>query len=190
MGQIIRLTSSFVRPASATQYTAGDEISSSATAGSVVRMTFNLSGFTRGRIIRAGLSIAPASGNVVITASNMNMLLFKTADAPAAVGDNVTHPITGAQRALAVGNFLFDDGGWVNPLGAFAASTSAWQQVPDTMLVPYATPDLAHSDGANFDFAGSPIGSRTLTAVMQVLAAWNPGNVANTFGAVIDVIAE
>lgn len=190
MSKLIRITSSFVRPADATPYTAGDEISNHATAGSVVRPTFDLSGFTRGRILRAGVSVTPASGNVVITAFNFNLLLFKTPSAPAAVGDNVTHPITAAQRATAIGHFLFDDGGWVNPLGAFTAAASAWQHVPDTLNLPTATPAYVHSDGANFDFTGQTLAQRELTAVFQALAAWTPLAVANTFGIVLDIEAE
>ena len=189
MSRIIRATSSFTRLAVTTQYTAGDEISNHATAGSVVRPTFDFTGFNRGRVLGAGIGIV-SDGTIVITALNFDMLLWKTAQVPTAVGNNVTFPLTGLQRTQAVGRFLFDDGGWVNPLGAYAASTSAWQQVPDTMMLPISAPEAVHSDGANFDFTGSAIGSRELTAVMQALAAWNPGNVANTFGAVLDIVAE
>ena len=170
MGRIIQLTSTFSRPADNTAYAAGDEISNHATAGSVVRPTFNLSGFTRGLILAAGLDITPASGNLVITALDLNMLLFKTADAPAAVGDNVTHPISGAVQRTAVGCFRFDDGAWRNPLGAFTASTSAYQEVPHTLSLPIATPALTHSFGAPFDFTGSPITSRELTACSRCSA--------------------
>lgn len=190
MGRIIQLTSSFVRPADATAYAAGDEISNSATAGSVVRPTFNLSGFTRGLILAAGIDVTPASGNVVVTAFNFQMMLFKTPDVPAAVGDNITHPITGVQRRASIGTFVYDDGAWMNPLGAFAASTSAYQEVPHTMSLPIATPALTHSFGAPFDFTGSAISARELTAVFQVLAAWTPGAVANTFGIRLYIDAE
>ena len=198
MGRIIRLTSTFVRPADNTAYTAGDEISNSATAGSVVRPTFDLSGFTRGRILGCAVDITPASSNLVITALNFDVIFFKTVDVPAAVGDNVTFPITGAQRRLAVGRFLFDDGGWANPLGAYAASTSGYQDVPAGLPIPLATPTLydSYQHAACFDFTGglangvSTGTNRQLTAVFQVLAAWTPLGVANTFGIAIDVDAE
>lgn len=190
MGRIIQLTASTTRPADATAYAAGDEVSNSATAGSVVRATFNLDGFTRGLVLAAGISVTPASSNVVITAFDLNMLLFKTADAPAAVGDNVTHPITGAEQAKAIGRFRFDDGGWVNPLGAFTASTSAYQEVPHTMNLPIATPALTHSFGAPFDFTGSLYTARQLTAVLQVLGAWTPLAVINTIGIRLYIDAE
>ena len=187
---LLRLTSSFIRPADNTAYTAGDEISNHATAGSVVRPTFDLSGWSRGRVLRAGVAVTPASGNVIITAFNFNMLLFKSTEVPSAVGDNVTHPLTGAQRATAIGHFIFDNDGWVNPLGAYTASTSAFQLVPDTLYLPSAAPAFVHSDGANFDFRGAAIDARTLTAVFQVLAAWTPTGVANTFGIVLDLDVE
>lgn len=191
MSRVLRFTSTFVRPADNTAYTAGDEISNHATAGSVVRPTFDLSGYTRGRILRAGVDVTPASSNVVITAFDFNLLLFKTAEAPAAVGDNVTHPITGQQRRLAIGHFQFDGDGWRNPLGAFTAATSAFQHVPNTISLPLATPQLVHSDGANFDFgSGGTLAARELTAVLQVLAAWTPTGVANTFGITLDIEVE
>lgn len=195
MGKVLRFMDTFVRPADATQYAAGDEISNHATAGSVVRAKFNLSGYSRGRILAASVDITPASGNLVITALNFDLLIFKTAEAPAAVGDNVTHPISGATRRKEVGRFLFDDGGWQNPLGAFAASTSGYQSLPAQMQVGIATPTIAspYEHGAWFDFTGAnadtgPGGtSRELTVVLQALAAWNPGNVANTFGIALDI---
>jgi len=61
--KLFRLRSTIARPADATAYAAGDEISNHATAGSVVRATFNLRGFTRGRIFAAALDLTPASSN-------------------------------------------------------------------------------------------------------------------------------
>lgn len=190
MARILRLTSTIARPADNTAYTAGDEISNSATAGSVVRPTFDLSGFTRGRILRAGVDVTPASSNLVITAFDFSLQIYKTVDVPAAVGDNVTHPISAAVRRKVIGDFLFDADAWKNPLGAFTASTSGYQRVPNTLSLPLATPQLVHSDGANFDFTGDTLASRELTAVLQVLAAWTPTGIVNTFGIVLDIEAE
>ncbi len=192
MGRIIVLDSTFSRPADVTAYAAGDEISSSASAGSVVRCTFDLTGFTRGKILDASVDITPAAGNLVITALNFDLLIFRTPDAPAAVGDNVTHPITGAQRRKQVGRFLFDDGGWQNPLGAYAASTSGYQIVSAGNPVPIATPTLydTYEHAATFDFTGQTAAQRELTAVLQALAAWTPGAVVNTFGIRLTIDAE
>ena len=192
MGKLIQLASTFVRPADNTAYSAGDEISNHATAGSVVRSTFDLTGYGRGRILRAGVDITPASGNLVITALDFDLLIFKTSDVPAAVGDNVTHPISAAVRRLAIGQFRFDADGWTNQLGALTAGTSGYQKVPNTLSLALATPALVHSDGSNFTFDGSALSTagRQLTAVLQVLAAWTPTGVVNTFGIVLDIEAE
>lgn len=192
MGQVTRMRSTFDRPAAAVAYQAGDEISNHATAGSVVRATFDLSGFTRGKIYAAEIDLTAASGNVVTTASDLELLLFKTADAPAAVGDNVTHPIAAATRALAVAAFRFDDTGWTGPLGTVAAGTSQVQAVGSHYVQPTATPVLQALSPAGyfFDFTGQPITSRTLTVVLRALAAWTPGAVVNTFGITLDLELE
>ena len=188
MGRIFRLSSTtFIRPSDATVYTAGDEISNSATPGSVVRAVFDLSGIPRGRILAAGVGVQASA--TVVAAFNANMLLFKTADVPAAVGDNVTHPLSGAVRRMALGNFLFDDAAWFNQLGAYAAGTSSFQAVPAAHATPTATPVLSavHVPGYFFKFA--PPEAQTITAVFQALAGWNPGAVANTFGIILDIEA-
>lgn len=181
MGRIIRVTSSFVRPADNTAYQAGDEVSNHATAASVVRPVFDFRGFTRGRLLGAAIDVTPASGNVVITAFDLQLILFKTAQVPAAVGDNVTHPIAGTTRRNAISHFRFDDGAWTNPLGAVTASTSAYQEVPATLSLPTGTPALVLSPaGGIFDFGGGE--APTMTAVLQILGAWTPTGIANTFG--------
>jgi len=188
MGRIFRLSSTtFVRPSDATPYAAGDEISNSAVAGSVVRAVFDLSGIPRGRILAAGVGVQASA--TVVTAFNANMLLFKTADAPAAVGDNVTHPLSGAVRRKAIGHFLLENAGWFNQLGAYAVGTSGFQSVPAVHPTPTAAPILsaAHVPGYFFKFA--PPEAQTITAVFQALAAWDPGAVANTFGIILDIEA-
>ena len=185
-GKILRLTSSFVRLADTTLFTAGDEIRNSATAGSVVRPTFDLSGFTQGRVLGAGIGIV-SDGTIVITNLNFDMLLWKTADVPAAVGNNVTWPLTGLQRTKAVGRFLFDDGGWQNTLGAYSAGTSAFQYCPAGYPVPLATPTLYHPREPGFVFSFKQGEAQTLTAGFQVLAALDPATEADTYNIVLDV---
>lgn len=186
----MRLRSTIARPADNTAYTAGDEVSNSATAGSVVRPIFDLAGFTRGKIMAAELDLTAASGNVVTTASDYELILFRTDDVPAAVGDNVTHPITAAQRASAVAIFRFDDTGWTGPLGTVAAGTSQHQAVGAHLVQPLATnvPQAVWPYGFPFDFTGKT--TRTLTAVVRALAAWTPTGVINTFGITLDIEAE
>jgi hypothetical protein len=177
---LTRVTSSFVRLADTTAFAAGDEISNHATAGSVVRPVFDFSGFTRGTILAAHLGIT-SNGTIVITALNFDMILWKTAEIPAAVGNNVTWPLTGAQRTSAIGRFLFDDGGWQNTLGAYTAGTSAFQAMGAGYPVAIGTPTLyePHYPGFGFDFRAGE--AKTLTAGFQVLAALDPGTEADTY---------
>jgi len=188
--RIMRIRSTIARPADNTAYAAGDEVSNHATAGSVVRPTFNLAGFNRGRIMAADIDLTAASSNVVTTASDLELLLFRTVDVPAAVGDNVTHPLTAVQRALAVGIFRFDDTGWTGPLGAVAAGTSQHQAVMPHLVQPLATNVLQAPfyPGYYFDFDGQT--TKTLTAVLRTLAAWTPLGVINTFGITLSIEAE
>jgi hypothetical protein len=191
MGKLTRMRSTVLVPCVAGAYQAGDEISSSQTAGSVVRPTFDLSGFTRGRIMAAALDLTPASSNVVTTASDMELLLFRTPDAPAAVGDNVTHPIAAAVRALAVARFRFDDTGWTGPLGTVAAATSQYQAVMPTLVQPLATNVLEYPvPSFVFNFEGQAIAARSLTVVLRALAAWTPLAVNNTIGISLDLDLE
>lgn len=180
--KVFRLRTTIARPADNTAYAAGDEISNHATAGSVARATFNLAGFRRGRILAAEIDLTAASGSVVTTASDFDLLLFKTGEVPAAVGDNVTNPITAAQRAAAVAGFRFDDTGWTGPLGTVAAGTSQHQAVMATLVQPLASnvPQYPHPPGYVFDF--NDVETPTFTAVLRALAAWTPTGVVNTFG--------
>lgn len=188
--KIMRLRSTITRPADATAYAAGDEVSNSATAGSVVRAKFELGGFTYGKIMSADLDITPASGNVVTTAADFELLIFRTFDVPAAVGDNVTHPIAAADRAKAVAIFRFDDTGWVGPLGTVAAGTSQHQVVGYHVVQPLATPVLQalYPSGACFSFEGNP--NKSFTAVLRAGAAWTPTGIANTIGITLGIEAE
>lgn len=190
MKKLLRLRTTIARPADLTAYAAGDEISNSATAGSVVRAVFNLAGFTRARFVAAELDLTAASGNVVTTASDLDLLIFKTGEVPAAVGDNVTNPITAKDRAKAVAGFRFDDTGWTGPLGTVADGTSQFQAVPPTLVQPLAAnvPQYPWPPGYIFEFKEDE--AHTLTAVLRALAAWTPGAVVNTFGITLDLEAE
>lgn len=185
MAKIITLRSTIARPADNTAYTGGDEISNSATAGSVVRATYDLSGFTRGRLLAATMDLTTGdASSVVTTASDFEITLFKTPDTPAAVGDNVTNPFAAAVRALAVGSFRFDDTGWTGPLGTVAAGSSQYQPVGAHLVQPLAAnvPQVFWYPGYEFAFDGSLASSRTLTMVLRALAAWTPTGIINTFG--------
>lgn len=190
MADLIRLRSTIARPADNTIYTAGDEISDNASAASVARATFNLIGLERGYIRAAAIDLTAASGNVVTTALDLELLIFRTHEVPAAVGDNVANPIAAATRALAVARFRFDDTGWTGPLGTVAAGTSQYQQVMPTMTQPLATPVLESPVPAfGFNFYGAPLSSvgRQFTAVLRALAGWTPTGIVNTFGITLDI---
>ena len=203
MSTILRLRSTVARPADATAYAAGDEVSNHATAGSVVRPTFDLSEYRNrldgapfgrrkvcGRLFAAEIDLTAASGNVVTTAADMELLVFRTGDVPAAVGDNVTHPIAAATLALAVGRYRFDDTGWNGPLGTVAAGTSQIQAVTPTLVQPLATNVLHYPWPAGFPFNFGESDTVTFTAVLRALAAWTPGAVVNTLGISLDIEVE
>jgi hypothetical protein len=179
MGIIRHIEATFSRPAAATQYTSGDIIANSGTAGSVEPLTFTLPEERFGRIIGASCTITPASGNLVVTALDFDLLLFRpVASVPFAAGeypaDNAAMSITAAAMRELVGVFTFANGAWRNPLGALTASTSGWQAVaPTTRTLGY---------GFNVGEAGP-----TLIGVVQAKAAWNPTGVINRFDFAIDV---
>ena len=203
MSHLFRLRSTIARPADATAYAAGDEISNHATAGSVVRATFDLSRYRNfldgrpqgqrrlaGRLYAAEIDLSAASGNVVTTASDIELLIFRTGDVPAAVGDNVTHPIAAATLALAVGRYRFDDTGWTGPLGTVAAGTSQIQAVTPTLVQPLATNVPQYPWPAGFPFEFGESDTITFTAVLRALAAWTPTGIVNTFGITLDIEVE
>lgn len=188
--KLFRLRSTIARPADNTVYAAGDEVSNHATAGSVVRATFNLAGFSHGRILACEVDFTAASGNVVTAASDLEILLFRTAEAPTAVGDNVTHPIAAATRALAVARFRLDDTGWTGPLGTVAAGTSQVQAVMATLVQPLATNVAEYPHVYGFPFNLEDQTAKTLTLVVRALAAWTPTGIINTFGVTLDIEAS
>lgn len=190
MGRIARVRSTIARPADPTAYAAGDEISNSATAASVSRLRFDMRGLENGKILSAKVDLTAASGDVVTTAADFELLIFRTNEAPWAVGDNAPLPIPAALRSLAVARFRLDDAGWVDPLGAVAAGTSQFQAVPPILVQPLATPVLEYPVfGAPFTFDGTPLtaSGRQFIAVLRAMGAWNPTAVVNTFGITLDI---
>jgi len=182
--QLRRVTATFSNPSSAGAYTAGDEISSSITAASVVLPTFDLTGFRKVSIKKLGIDITPASGNLVITNLGFAVLICKTADAPTPVGDNVAAgaALTGVQRGKSVKFNTFTTL-WSNQLDATTAGTSGFQS---------ALPNVPTVNGGLFEFTGSEANGevRRLTAYTQVRNAWTPGAVINTFNYWLDLEVE
>lgn len=203
MSEIFRLRSTIANVGAAA-YAAGDEISNSVTAGLVVRPTFDLTVYRSrmdakpfgqrklsGRIFAAEIDLTPASGNAVTALSDFELLVFRTGDVPAAVGDNVTHPIAAATLAKAVGRYRFDDTGWTGPLGTVAAGTSQIQAVMPTLVQPLATnvPQAPWPSGFPFQFEASD--TITFTTILRTLSAWDPFGagpaVVHTFGITLDI---
>ena len=162
--------------------TIGSEISNSATAGSVVYPTVRTDGFRRVRPNRMGVSLTPASGSVVLTNLAFSVYVFKTADAPAAVGYGAALALTGVLRQKAC-KFPFAAASWTQPTGALSAGASAYQEVFPALGSIYT------SIGDVMDFSGSEGNgeARTLSFIVQVDAAWNPATISYTMDIVLDL---
>lgn len=179
----------FSIPSSAGAYAVGNEVSNSATAGSVVRGTIDLSMVRKARPVRASIAITPASGNLVIAALDLALLLFKTADAPAAVGDRVALNIPAQTRNKGV-IFTFANTAWTQPTGALTAGTDGFQE----KLPAVAIAGSGAIAGPIFDFFKASdvanIAAHQLTVVVQAEGTWTPGAVVNQFDIVFDIEIE
>jgi len=180
MGQIIRLTSTLTRASSVTQYTAGDLVTDA--GPSLFTFTLPNGVSPQGRILACSLVVVPASGNLVITALDGTVYVWKSADALAAVADNAAYSVTGAYMNKVEGYFNFVNTAWRNPLGALTASTDGWQHM---------TPVNHGVSGAPFSFKDGDAlaidANRTFSAAMQVTGAWNPGAVAQAITMHLDL---
>ncbi len=176
-----RITATFSNPASAGAYASGDHIANSATGSAVTPMTFSLYPGdyqdTKGCIISAACVVTPASGSLVITALDFDLLLFRPVTSiPFAAGsypaDNAAMDITAAAFRQLIGVFSFSSGNWRNPAGALTAGATGWQRTVSAMA------PLMEFDTAD---------TRTLIGVVQAKGAWTPGAVVNQFDFVLDV---
>lgn len=169
----------YTRPSSATQYTAGDIVANSGTAASVVPITFNNVTRTAGsgagaRIVGARCIITPASSNLVITACDIDLLLFRPdTNIPFAAGsypaDNAALTLTAAMYKSLVAVIPFVNGAWRNQLGALTAGTVGCQLAVPSVINP------AYADLSDFAVASN---ITKLYGLLQVKDAWNPGAVA------------
>jgi hypothetical protein len=176
---ITKLEATFSRPADNVPYGTGDHIANSTTAASVVPITFALPGNRFGRLIGARCVVTPASGNLVITALDFDLMLFRPAPSiPFAdagyPADNAQMSITAAAMRELVGVFTFAAGAWRNPLGALTTAATGWQAVaPTTRTLGY---------GFNVGDLGT-----SLIGVVQVKGAWTPTGVVNRFDIALDL---
>lgn len=180
----LRFTGSVARPADNTAYTAGDIVANSTTAGLVVPITFTPEGVVSGFITGARCIATPASSNLVITALDFDLLLFPNESSIpfAAAGypaDNTALTLTKAIYDRLIGAFRFSAGAWRNPLGALTASTVGYQAV-----------DCGARRVFPFSLAQAPHASRSILGVVQILGAWTPTGIVNTFDFELDVDAD
>jgi len=138
-----------------------------------------------------GMSMAGVGATSwVIIANNMEALLFHSDDAPAAVGDNVTNPISAQVRQKALAEFVYDDAGWVNQLGAIGTGVSGFQYaLPGIASQSQGTTPLfaALQRGRAFSFVGKPVASRSVIVVLRALAAWDPANENQQISFALDI---
>jgi len=176
-----RITANFSNPSSAGAYASGDHIANSATGSAVTPMTFGTYAGnyrdTQGLIISAACVVTPASGNLVITALDFDLLIFRPdTDIPFAAGiypaDNAAMAITAAGFRQLVGVFSFSSSLWRNPAGLYTAGVTGWQRSV-----------AAVGSFVEFD----TLDTRTLIGVVQAKGAWTPGAVINRFDFALDI---
>lgn len=176
-----RLVGSFSRPADATAYVTGDAIANSGTASAVVPITFTNASMgtiydNAGMLTSCTCTITPASGNVVITSLDFDLLIFRpNTDIPFASGsyaaDNAALSISSSAFKDLLAVFSFSSGSWRNPAGALTAGTVGWQRSVG------ATAPFMQYDCMN---------TGTLRGLVQAKGSWTPGAVVNEFYFVLD----
>lgn len=184
-GTTPRISVSYTRASDATQYSIGDMIGDTTTAASALPLTFSVgranAAIVSGRLTGCRCVVTPASGNLVISNLDFDLLLFRPATgipfaAGSYPGDNAAMSISAAAMRQLVAIFRFSSGAWRNPLASVSAgSTSGYQAVPLSSARVYAPFNLS-------DIASAT----TLVGVLQAAAVWNPGAVAQQFDFALD----
>lgn len=178
--QIPKLTAGFTKPSDATAYAAGDLVANSLTAAQVVPLRFDLQGdMQMGKVLGARMVIQPASGNLVITALDLDLLLFRNEDDMpfAAAGfpaDNAALALTEAQMKELVAVVPFGAAAWRNPAGALTAGARGWQAA--TLSAPRP-------------FSLKPNTRPALIGLLQVKGAWTPTAIAQAITVDLEVEA-
>lgn len=183
--QPVVLTANFTRPADNTAYSAGDAIANSATLASVVPLTWKLPASTNGQIIGCRAVVTPASGSLVITALDFDLLVFRPAtDIPFAAGsfpaDNTAMAFTAAAYRDLIATFSFVNSAWRGTSGALTAEALG------TQAVAAAFANSCFSVGG----LGAANAMTTLIGVVQARAAWTPLGVANRFDFALNAILQ
>jgi hypothetical protein len=182
-GHTPRCTATMTTAADASAYAAGDLIANSLTAGSVVPLTFDVSraGATinSGRVFSVRGVVTPASSNLVITALDFDLLLFRPeTNIPFAAGSypasNAALTVSAAMYRELIGIFRFYATGWRSPAGSVVtAGVTGYQR--GTLSVPFAPYNLASMSGT------------TLLGLVQAQSAWAPGAIAQQFDFALDL---
>lgn len=177
------VTAEYARPASATQYDIADLIGNSATAASVVPITFaSAARFSNGSGRLSGCRgvVTAASGTIVLPA--FDLLIFRpTTDIPFAAGsypaDNAALNVSAAAMQQLVGVFSFAVDAWRNQAGGVTAAGAGIWQAPkvagNRAFAPFS-----------LDGLGDTV---SLLGLMQAQNTWNPGAVVNTFNFTLDL---
>ncbi len=177
--QPIVLTANFSRPADNTAYAAGDAISNSTTLANSLPVTFLTAGSFNGQLLGCRAVVTPASGSLVITALDFDLLIFRSAtNIPFAAGafpaDNTAMAITAAAYRELVATFSFVNTAWRGTSGALTAEALGTQAV------------AAGLPNAVFNLAG--LTTPALIGVVQARAAWTPTAVVNRFDFALNAI--
>lgn len=181
-GSTPRVTAQIARPADNTAYSIGDMIANSATAASVVPITFaSAARITNGsgRITGCRCTLTAASGTIVLP--KFDLLIFRPATSiPFAAGsypaDNAALNVSAAAFKELVAIFSFLDTGWRNQAGgATAAGDHVYQAVTLASGRIYAPFNLASLSSAD------------LLGIMQAQNTWTPTGIVNTFDFALDV---
>lgn len=180
-GTTPRVTASMSIPADNNSLSIGDAISNSASGASVTPLEFIMPRRS-GRITGCQCVVTPATGNLVRTNLDFDLLLFLSdTDLPFAAGSYPAHNaamvITPAAFRKTVGVFRFVNGSWRGGDGTLSNNTAtAYQSAAPNSARPFMTFDL---DGM--------ADTTKLRAVVQAQAAWNAANVINTLDFSLDV---
>lgn len=177
-----QLATSFTKTADASAYSSGDAIANSTTASAVVPLTFDFSGgYTKGAVWGARAVVTPASGNLVITGLDFDLLLFRPKSGiPFAAGsyaaDNAALNVSAAAMRELIGVFSFVNTAWRSPAGSTSAGTSGWQAVAPTGRSKYL-----------FDTSSLTSVGGTLLGLLQAKGTWTPTAVVQVIDIALDV---
>jgi len=183
-GRTPRLTSTFTRAASATQYAVGDALTNTETAANSVPMTFNIAPESNsGRVVGGRMVVAAASGTVVLTGLAVDLYLFRpSTDIPFASGsypaDNAAVNLTAAAMRECLGILRFNNSSWLNNVGTNAAAGSFLYQGS-------AITTLNSRPFAPFNIFN--LTPNAIRGVCVMRDTWNPGNVAQQIDVALDV---